>query len=110
MSVENTLSKADKLLEKQDYATAGRLYSRILAQFPDNSRAIRGIVTIEKIVATQTDSPASLASDVLPIPEQITHLEALFTQQAFAQVVREGENVAQRFPTSAPLFNLLGQA
>ncbi len=111
MSVDKTLRNAAKLAKQGDRAGAARLYQAVLAQFPGNASARRGLAAL----ATQSarpgaPSPGAAAGGRGPSPQQMQALSQRLQRGDTATVIAEAQRLARLFPKAPGLINLLGLA
>lgn len=115
MSVEQTLRRAAKLARSGDRDGAAALYREILAKFPANAQARRGLQGLASgpkpaNAARPARGPSSRTTGPTPPPAQMQALDQAFRQGRFEQVVTEGQRLALMFPTAPGVLNLVALA
>lgn len=93
LSVDRNLQKAKNLAKKGQTDEAYQLYCAVLEKHPSNKRAIEGLKRLQQAG---------------PDNEQINSLVALYKRGQLQQALQLGAELAQRFPTSFLIFNILG--
>jgi len=109
MSVEGTLRKAAKLAKKGDRAGAAALYREVLAKFPANATARKGLDAL----AGSAPAPARRAATARapgPAPQQMQALQRLMARGDVASVIAEAQRLALLFPKDPGLLNMLALA
>ncbi len=89
-SIEQRLSKARRQAKRGDAQGAADIYRDVLSQFPQNRKALAGLHALT------------------PTEAEMNALIALYTSSQYAQALIEGLALAERFPGSAFIPNLLG--
>ena len=102
LSVEQALLKAKSLTKKGELSEATKLYTTILAAFPNNKKAQQGQAALAK--ANQSDATQS------PPQEAINQLANLFNQGKLAAVAHQAEALTKRYPNSIVIWSFLGGA
>ena len=101
-SVNKALREARRHASRGEIDLATREYESILAEHPQNERAILGLKSLR-----EAKQPSAAHPD--PAPEaQINEVIALGRQGRFQEALRAGELLAQRFPEIATVPYLLG--
>jgi tetratricopeptide (TPR) repeat protein len=100
MSVEQSLQKA-KLYKKKGKVTEAKiLYEKILQSFPQNTRALEGLESLEKF--NNKDSKKN------PPQEIINQLVKLLNSNQFSHVYKQIKSLLLEYPNSFFLWNILG--
>ena len=97
LNLDRLMGQASKLRRKGDLAQASQLYLTILDAYPGNQRASKAL---EQLRAEAVDPPM----------ETLKALESLYQKGEFAGVAETGERLAQDFPRSFTLWNIIGAA
>ena len=98
--VDRSLRKARRHAKRGENALAAREYERILARYPNNRRAREGLEALRR--------PPAGAAEPGPSAEEIARLAALHREGRLAELLAEGEALAERFPGVPFVLNLLG--
>ncbi len=101
-SLETSMIKARGAEKRGDFAEAERLYGAVLAKFPGNARARKGMDEVFKARAL-----AQLKRDAPP-PAALDALTEAYQQGRLAQVVTQAEALLADYPRSAFVHNVLG--
>ncbi len=115
MSVEQTLRRAAKLARSGDRAGAAALYREILAKFPANAQAKRGLQALAggpspAAAARRPGAAPARPAGAMPPPRQMQALDQAFRQGRFDRVIAEGQRLALMFPAAPGLLNLIALA
>lgn len=102
--VEAVMIKARGAEKRGDLAEAERLYQSVLAKFPNNARARKGL---DQLCDSRTQ--AGMSADAPPEPT-IERLAGLYQSGQMPQVVTEAEALLADYPRSAFVHNLLSAA
>ena len=100
--VEQALAKAKSHIKKGEVAEASKLYTAILAAFPNNKKAQQGQAALAK--ANQSGATQS------PPQEAINQLANLFNQGQLTVVAQQAEALTKRYPNSFVIWSFLGGA
>ena len=92
LSVERSIRKAKRHARKGEIELAAQEYRRVLADFPQNPRAIEGLK------ALQNPKPINATAKSQPSRKQINALVGLYNQGDFQQTLMQGELLAKQFP------------
>ena len=103
-SVDQTLSEAEKLAARGEYERARRVYEEVLERFPGNQQAIDGLAELQ-FRNTLNSVPNARSPE-----ERFRHMEALYQQGQFQDVVMQGELLLGQFPNIPSILKLLGAA
>ena len=102
IKLDQAIRLAKKKNNEGSIEEARRIYQDILNKFPRNKRASNGLKELSGgLVGTE-----SKAQD--PSKKQLQALINLYSQGQLHQSLQEAENLVQRFPQSAILFNIQG--
>lgn len=104
-ALEILFLKAKSAEKNGDAAASEEILRSILGKFPANARARKAL----QALAAKTAQPAAQAPDPVP-PTDLQPLQALLRNGQFAEVLAQGRALAQRYPPSAALLNVLGSA
>jgi tetratricopeptide (TPR) repeat protein len=117
MSVDGTLRKAAKLAKAGDRAGAAALYREVLAKFPANASARKGLEALAGPAPARRPGPARGAAAPNaaprapgPAPQQMQALQRLMARGDVASVIAEGQRLALLFPKDPGLLNMLALA
>ncbi|GGD30447.1 tetratricopeptide repeat-containing sulfotransferase family protein [Sinisalibacter lacisalsi] len=116
MSVDGTLRKAAKLAKKGDRAGAAALYRKVLAKFPGNATARKGLEALATARPARPGAMPGAARQAAaprapgPAPQQMQALQRLMERGDLASVLAEGQRLALLFPKDPALINLLSLA
>jgi len=119
MSVDGTLRKAAKLAKAGDRAGAAALYREVLAKFPANATARKGMEALAGPAPARRPGPVRGAAPNAapraprapgPAPQQMQALQRLMARGDVASVIAEGQRLALLFPRDPGLLNLLSLA
>jgi predicted O-linked N-acetylglucosamine transferase (SPINDLY family) len=102
--LETSMIKARNAEKRGDFAEAERLYSAVLAKFPRNARARKGLDDVFKNRAL-----AQMKADAPPQPLLDALVES-YGQGRMTQVVAQAEALLESYPRAAAVHNLLGAA
>lgn len=101
LSVDKALSKAKTHIKNSEPEQAILLYQGILEKFPKNRRALDGLAGLQQPrprAFTGAEPPADVMSAVV----------ALYTNGQLEQALAQGQALADQYPSSANLWNILG--
>jgi len=97
MKLDKLIAQAKRHEKNGEFAEAIGLYTSILAKFPQNQRAQKGL---EALRGRAFDPPV----------ETLNELAALYHRGDLAAVTLRGAMLAKTYPHSATLWNILGSA
>lgn len=103
LNVERALRKAESYERKGEMDEALQLYHSVLAVFPGNVRAKKGLAKLSQ------PKPDILAGKN-PSDEILHQLVALYNKRQIRKVIQECDRLTKEFPQSFLLWNLLGAA
>lgn len=109
MSIESTLRKAAKLAKQGNRAGAAALYNEVLAKFPNNIHARKGLAALQS--PGQVSPKAQAAGRTphpTPPPQQMQALQQLHARGAYAKVISECQRLQLLYPNSPAVLNMLG--
>ncbi|SMH56391.1 tetratricopeptide repeat-containing sulfotransferase family protein [Maritimibacter sp. HL-12] len=116
MSVDATLRKAAKLAKQGDRGGAAALYREVLAKFPGNATARKGLEALATAQAGRPGATPGAARQAAaprapgPAPQQMQALQRLMQRGDIASVLAEGQRLALLFPKDPAILNLLALA
>ena len=100
LSVEQSLIRANSHAKKGEVIEAQKLYQAVLQAFPNNTRAHQGLANIKN--ATQNNISN------IPPQETINQIIYLYNQGQFSTVVNQAKTLAEKYPKSFIIWNILG--
>ena len=103
LNVDITLKAAKKLEALNKLSEAVALYRNILDVYPKNQRAITAL----KKVRHAANYPLSLPDSDGAVLKLLT---SLFSQEKYQNIIELRAQIANQYPESAPLFNIIGSA
>jgi len=103
LRVDQALIRARSHERKGEIEEARRLYQRVIESFPGNQRARQALARLDK-------PGQATASGQSPPQEALDYLIGLYGQGRLDAVAGQAERLAQEFPDSFALWNLLGAA
>ena len=103
LNVDRTLKAAKKLEALNKLSEAVALYRNILDVYPKNQRAITAL----KKVRHAANYPLSLPDSDGAVLKLLT---SLFSQEKYQNIIELRAQIANQYPESAPLFNIIGSA
>ena len=103
LNVDRTLKAAKKLQALNKPSEAEALYRNILDVYPKNKRAMTAL----KKIRHAANHPVSLPDNDGAVLELLT---SLFSQEKYQNIIDLRAQIANRYPESAPLFNIIGSA
>ena len=98
-SVDNTLIKAKSHAKKGEIREAQILYHAILSNFPNNKRAMQGLVDLNKV---KKQSGQNFLN------EEIKNLLDLFNKGQFLIVLNQAQILLKQYPQEFVIWNILG--
>ena len=102
LSVDKALLKATSHTKKGEIVEAENLYRAVLKMFPNNKRAQKGLVTLNK--ASQSTSRQD------PPREIINQLVNLYNENQLVEVIGLATPLTKQYPKAFMVWNILGTA
>lgn len=104
LTVEQALFKANSHIKNGELDQARVLYKAVLKASPDNMRAKVALSSLDKA------KMSAEAETKNPCKEKLDQLIALYSTGLSHEVILEGRALAEQFPSSFVLWNILGAA
>lgn len=102
LSVDKALLKATSYTKKGEIVEAENLYRTVLQMYPNNKRAQKGLVALNKF------SQSTSRQD--PPREIINQLVNLYNQNQLAEVIEQATPLTKQYPKAFIVWNILGTA
>jgi len=102
ISVDRALTRAKYYAKMNEFEEAQKLYQTVLQAFPMNKRAQEGLAALNK--------PKQSATRQEPSQDMLAQLLNLYNQGQFAAVVVQTQALAEQYPESFFVWNILGAA
>ncbi len=102
MNVNKTLLKAKSLVNKGELEAATQLFAAVLAAFPQNRQAAKGLASIE-----QARSKVAVG-DPAVLQHELQNLLGLFNASHLPQALDVGQRLASSYPAQPMVHNVLG--
>lgn len=101
--VDRLLSQAKRHAKKGELSQAAELYRAVLARFPGNKHAQRGLAGL----SVQAPAPPA---NMAPLEREMHALNALYDQRRLQDVVEKATALLGKFPREIALLDILGAA
>ena len=103
VDAQKEISRAEKLLAKGDATAAREIYLSLLAIYPENSAARKGL---NRLAVTQDAESVQQ----MTFTEQFSNLVLAYNSDDHLMVLESGKALAEQFPDQAMLLFLLGSS
>ena len=102
LSVDQALKKATLHLQKNEFCEAKELFEAVLQAFPGNKNAQLALKSLNK------KNVAAVGSNLMQ--QKINELINLYNAGSFSKVIDESKMLAQQYPGSFVIWNVMGAA